>query len=86
LFWGSCGPSTKSIQWSFNFDLAGLGPIYSQRQFTVSDDDGKTLNVVSGQVVTDLQRMTAKVDLEIASSGRTNKFVGNGDYRIHKIK
>jgi hypothetical protein len=36
LFWGSCGPSTKSLQWSFTFDLAGDGPIYATGQFSVS--------------------------------------------------
>lgn len=86
LFWGSCGPSTTSLQWSFTFDLAGDGPVYSNRQFTVSDDNGKALHIVSGRKVTDMKRPVAKIDIEIETAGRTNKFIGNGEYRIHKLK
>ena len=86
LFWGSCGPSTKSLQWSFNFDLAGGGPIYSSEQLSVSDDDGKQVHVISGQITTDLKRSTAKIAIVIESAGITNKFIGNGEYRIHEAK
>ncbi len=86
LFWGSCGPSTKSLRWSFNFDLAGDGPIYQAEQITISDDDAKALKVVSGQVVTDLKRGTASIAIQVEQSGTTNKFVGNGEYRIKKAK
>ncbi|HSU54717.1 MAG TPA: hypothetical protein VLT36_11715 [Candidatus Dormibacteraeota bacterium] len=55
LFWGSCGPSTKSLQWSFTFDLSGDGPVYTNRQVSISDDNGKPLNIVSGKVITDLK-------------------------------
>jgi hypothetical protein len=86
LFWGSCGPSTKSLQWSFNFDLAGEGPDYSAARVSVSDDNGQAVKIISGQVITDMKRMTAKIDIEFESGGHTNKFPGNGDYRIHKLK
>ncbi len=86
LFWGSCGPSTKSQQWSFTFDLAGAGPVYASKQCSVSDDNGKSVPVVAGQVVTDMKRHTAKIDIEVESAGRTNKFVGNGEYPINKLK
>jgi hypothetical protein len=86
LFWGSCGPSTKSLRWSFNFNLAGDGPVYPGRQIILSDDNAQTLRVVSGQVVTDAKRGTATIAIEIESAGATNKFVGNGEYRIKKAK
>ena len=86
LFWGSCGPSTKSLQWSFNVDLAGEGPVFPSAQLTVSDDNGKSVHVVSGQVVTDLKRLKARIEIEIESAGNTNKFIGNGEYSIKKIK
>src|SRR5580765_4843427 len=38
IFWGSCGPSTKSLQWSFTFDLAGDGPVYDAKRISISDD------------------------------------------------
>jgi hypothetical protein len=86
VFWGSCGPSTKSLQWAFTFDLAGEGPVYTSREVSVSDDNGKSLNIVSGQVITDVKRLVTKIEIEVESAGRTNKFMGNGEYRIHKLK
>ena len=82
LFWGSCGPSTKSLQWAFNFDLAGDGPVYSTKQFSLSDDNGKVVHISSGQLATDARRHSIKIDIEVESEGRTNKFIGNGEYRI----
>src|ERR1035438_1899968 len=37
LFFGSCGPSAKSLQWEYDMDLTGCGPIYHKEQiaFTV---------------------------------------------------
>jgi hypothetical protein len=86
LFWGSCGPSTKSQQWAFTFDLAGDGPIYTNDQFSVSDDNGKAVPVVAGQVRTDMKRRVARIDIEVESAGHTNKFVGNGEFRIQLLK
>jgi hypothetical protein len=86
LFWGSCGLSTKSLEWSFNFDLAGDGPVYIGQQITVSDDNGKPAHVAAGRVVTDRKRLAAKIEIEIDSGGSTNKFIGNGEYRIKRAK
>jgi hypothetical protein len=86
LFWGSCGPSTKSLQWSFTFDLAGDGPVYSSEQITVSDDNGKPARIVSGQVVRDPKRDQASIAIELERAGITNKFIGNGKYRINKAR
>jgi hypothetical protein len=86
LFWGSCGPSTKSLQWAFSFDLAGDGPVYSTRQFSVSDDNGKVVPIAFGQVATDVKRHTVKIDIEVVNGGLTNKFIGNGEYRIHQTR
>lgn len=86
LFWGSCGPSTKSQQWAFTFDLAGDGPTYSSQQLSISDDNARPMRVASGQVITNIKRMTAKIDVEIESGGHTNKFAGNGEYAIHTLK
>jgi hypothetical protein len=86
LFWGSCGPSTKSLQWSFTFDVAGDGPVYDAKSISLSDDNGKAVRIVSGQVATSAKRSMVKIALTVENEGRTNTFVGNGDYRIHEIK
>jgi hypothetical protein len=54
--------------------------------FPYRDDNGKSLHVASGQVVTDLKRLVAKISIEVESAGRTNKFIGNGEYRIIRLK
>src|SRR5690349_12604329 len=86
LFWGSCGPSTKSLQWSYTFNLAGDGTNYSNGQITLEDDNGKPLKIVSGQIVIDPKRNKADINIQIEQSGATNKFIGNGDYKIVKLK
>jgi hypothetical protein len=86
MFWGSCGPSTKSLQWSFTFDLAGDGPVYTAKEISISDDNGQALPVVSGQVTATAKRQTIKIALWIETAGRTNNFVGNGNYQIHELK
>ncbi len=86
LFWGSCGPSTKSLQWSFTFDLTGDGPVYDAKRISISDDNGKALHVVSGQVTTTAEGSVAKIDILTERETRTNKFIGNGDYQVHKLK
>ncbi len=85
LFFGSCGPSAKSLQWSYNFDLTGDGPVYSSQQLSLIDENGKSLRIVSGQVATDLKRGTANIAIKVEIGGTTNIFVGNGQYRIHQV-
>jgi hypothetical protein len=87
LFWGPCGPSTESIQWSYRFDLAGEGPIYNPTEVSVEEDVGlKQLKVVSGQIKTDLKSNMVTIQIDVEETGVTNKFVGNGTYAIHEIK
>jgi len=85
LFFGSCGIATKSLQWSFDFDLAGAGPVYEKDQIIVSSDAGSSLKVVSGQVTID-PKQQATVTLVVEEAGSQKQFIGNGKYRIHKLK
>ena len=86
LFVGPCGFSTHSLRWRYGFDLAGEGPIYDANKLVLSDDNYKPLHVVSGQIVTDLKGGTAKINIQIEQGGSTNQFIGNGEYRIIKLK
>ena len=65
-----------------------LGPHEPQNnpRISVSDDNGKAVHIVAGKVDADIKRLVAKVDIEVETAGRTNKFAGNGEYRIHKLK
>jgi len=82
LFWGSCGPSTKSLQWLTHSNLAGDGTNYSSEQISLADDNGKPVKIISGQIITDAKHGKATINIEIEQAGTTNKFIGNGEYKI----
>jgi hypothetical protein len=86
LFLGIC-PTTKQLQWSYHFDLAGQGPKYGADQLKVDDNVAYNLNltnvylkVVSGSVTIDRGFHTLTIDLRVEKDGATNSFVGNGAY------
>jgi hypothetical protein len=85
LFFGSCGPSTRSLQWEYEVDLAGAGPAYEASKITVTSE-GKKIDVASGTIKIDLPNNKATIDLRVVGGNATNSFGGNGAYRITKIK
>ena len=85
LFFGSCGPSTKSLQWAYDIDLAGPGPTYEKNLIKITED-GKDIELFSGSVVIDLKRDQATIDLQVKVAGSPVSFRGNGLYRIKKLK
>ena len=85
LFVGSCGFSTKSLRWGFDFDLAGPGPVYQKEEVKVSTEDRSSLKVISGQITID-PRLQATIGLVVEEAGIQRQFIGNGKYRIHKLK
>jgi hypothetical protein len=85
IFFGSCGPSTKSLQWEYEVDLAGKGPVYEANQITITNE-GKKVPVSSGTIVISAQEKTAKIDLQVESGGTAGGFAGNGSWRIRHIK
>src|SRR5260370_24175421 len=52
LFFGSCGPSTRWLQWEYDVDLAGNGPVYEKRQVALTTE-GKHVEVISGSITID---------------------------------
>jgi|SRR5947207_3176292 len=86
IFFGSCGISTTSQQWAFTVDLTGENLIYSKDQVSLSSEDGNPLKVVSGQITINQKQTVATIDLVVDQSGATNNFVGNGTYKIKKLK
>src|SRR6516162_9829291 len=55
LFFGSCGPCTRSLQWEYDIDLAGAGPIYQKDQIKITSET-KNVDVISGSVRVDSKR------------------------------
>ena len=86
LFFGPCGPSTTSLNWSFGFDLAGDGPTYDHDHVKLITDEAAEIKVVSGEITIDSKRQNAEINLFVDQNGATTAFIGNGRYRIKKLK
>jgi hypothetical protein len=90
LFFGSCGPSTRSLQWAYEVDLSGVGPVYGTNEITLSTD-GRPLTVVAGTITISGKQDNATIQIQIQPPG-TNylgpalSFPGNGTHRISKLK
>jgi hypothetical protein len=85
LFFGSCGPSTRSLQWEYDIDLTGTGPLYHKQQVTVTSE-GKKVEVVSGTITIDFKQNQATIDLQLKVSGADLPFQANGTHPILKMK
>jgi len=85
LFFGSCGPSTRSLLWSYDVDLAGTGPSYRTNQIALTID-GKSFPVLSGTIAIDLKQEKVIIDLQVERNGSAAPFVANGVHRINKSK
>jgi hypothetical protein len=86
LFFGSCGPSTKSQQWFFTVDLRGEDLVYDVAHIAVSDENGVRVGVRDGTVRVDHDMKWATIELTVDSSGGPKPFVGNGRFRIAALK
>ena len=90
LFFGSCGPSTRSLQWSYDVDLAGAGPLYNRDQIKLSVD-GKQLEVSLGTISIDSNQQHATIQLQITQPSThqpatSTNFAGNGTHQIRMLK
>jgi hypothetical protein len=85
IFFGSCGPSTRALQWEFDIDLAGTGPVYNKDQINVTSE-GQKVEVVAGNIALDSTQREATISLRVKASGTEIEFAGNGKHRIIKLK
>lgn len=80
LFFGSCGPATKSLRWEFSFTLRGDGPVFGAPAIEMKDGALRPITVRSGSIV--LAEQSMRIDLAIEREGRTIPFPYNGEYRV----
>ena len=85
LFFGSCGPSTRSLQWEYDIDLAGKGPVYQKEQVAITSE-GKPVEVRSGNITVSPKAGEAAINLRVRLSGAELEFMGNGTHAIKKLK
>ncbi|HZR18514.1 MAG TPA: hypothetical protein VFE51_14570 [Verrucomicrobiae bacterium] len=85
VFFGSCGPSTRSLKWEYDIDLEGIGPVYTKEQIKITSD-AKPIEIVSGTISIEAKQSEANLRLRVRSAGGDSEFVGNGTHRIKKLK
>jgi hypothetical protein len=85
LFFGSCGPSTRSLQWEYDIDLAGPGPVYQKDQITITSE-GKRIEVVAGAVTVNPKQHETTFRLQIYLAKGVGDFPGNGTHQVQKLK
>ena len=84
LFFGSCGPSTRSLQWQYRIELKGAGPTYGKEDIGLQDGDLHPIGVESGSIFVDHERKAAKIDIAIIGESKAGPFAHNGTYRMQK--
>jgi hypothetical protein len=85
LFFGSCGPSTRSLRWEYNVDLSGSGPVYQKDQIAVTVA-GKPVAVGSGTITIDAQKQNGTMSLQLEHGAAKEEFVGNGRWGIKRAR
>jgi len=82
LFFGSCGPSTRSLQWEYYLEMKGTGPSYAKEDIEVKDSNYRFLPLEGGSIVIDAKGHSVKISLTFKEDSGAKAFVGNGDYKI----
>ena len=72
IFFGSCGPATKSLRWEFSFTLHGDGPVFRAPAIEMKDGALRPVAVRAGTI--ELSESRLRIDLAIAADGRTVPF------------
>lgn len=86
LFFGSCGPSSRSLRWEYTLDLKGPGPSYGKEAVEVKDGELRTVVVESGWITLDSKKGKVSIALRIKGESGPKEFVGNGSFKVQKVK
>lgn len=82
LFFGSCGPSTRSLQWEYSLELKGEGPDYTTREIELRDSNCQVIQVDSGSIRLDHKKHRATIYILVKQNDQVREFVGNGVFKI----
>jgi hypothetical protein len=84
LFFGSCGPGTRSLRWQYDIDLTGPGPVYTKEQIGMRSDL-QPVDVVAGTIRVDSATHQVVIDLRLQNTNSI-AFPGNGAYPFKTLK
>jgi hypothetical protein len=79
LFFGSCGPATRSLTAEYSFTLRGDGPVYRKESIEMRDDARQPMAVHAGSIT--VGNGTVTIDLSVERKGASVPFPWNGEYR-----
>jgi hypothetical protein len=82
LFFGSCGPSSRSLRWEYTLDLKGPGPSYGKEAIEIKDGELRPTKVESGFITVDSKTHKATIALRITVESGTKEFAGNGSFKF----
>ena len=83
-FFGSCGPSTHSLQWEYYLEMSGSGPSYSKEDIEIKDGDYQLLTLEDGVITINSKTHQASISLVLKQDSGGKPFPGNGTYKIRK--
>jgi len=84
LFFGSCGPSTRSLQWEYHIEITGKGPEYRMPDIELKDGNFQTVHLQAGSILLDPAKHTATISLTVKQDSGAKEFVGNGTFKIKR--
>jgi len=82
VFFGSCGPSARSLQWEYGFELNGKTSEYAKDDIELKDANFHLVPVDSGKILVDEKKSTVQITIKISTNGVAQDFIGNGTYKL----
>jgi hypothetical protein len=82
VFFGSCGPSTRSLQWEYGFELKGKASEYGKDDIELKDANLHPVPLDSGNILVDEKKPTVQIAIKISTNGVAQDFIGNGTYKL----
>jgi hypothetical protein len=82
VFFGSCGASTRSLQWEYGFQLKGKAAEYAKDDIELKDANSHLVPVNSGKILVDEKRSTVQIIIKVSNNGVAQDFIGNGTYKL----
>jgi hypothetical protein len=80
LFFGSCGPATRSLTAEYSFTLRGDGPVYRKESIAMRNGARQPVAVRAGSITAGDRTVT--IDLSVQGKDGTIPFPWNGEYRF----
>jgi hypothetical protein len=82
VFFGSCGASTRSLQWEYGFELKGEATEYAKDDIELKDANFHLVPLDSGKILVDEKKASVQISIKVSTNGVAQDFIGNGKYKL----